>query len=327
MASVYEIVTGKIIEKLDRGSFPGASLGTVIPRKLGNTKALSGLNQMLLDPGEYLTFNQVKKAKGKVKKGARARSLPFTNCLRWMISMTKTLAKRRKSRCWDITGFQRPGLRRNRAKTARTGNIPPQPDWGSRKNNWRLPGCTPDNLRTEPAFYVPIDDTVSIPHKEDFQNIEDYYNTFFHELIHSTGHEKRLNRKSITSLAPFRSHEYSREELVAEIGAAMLCGQVGIEKETLENTVAYVQSWLSALKTISRWSYMQQARRRRRQIISWESRPDETRWLRAETSLRRWDSGWDWENKTEYSWQGGNVKWNRHTGCQRIENVGISYRG
>ena len=75
----------------------------------------------------------------------------------------------------------------------------------------------------------------------------EYYSTAFHELTHSTGHESRLNR--LTKLAAFGSEEYSKEELVAEIGAAALVNHVGLETaDSFRNSAAYVQSWLHTLK-------------------------------------------------------------------------------
>jgi antirestriction protein ArdC len=74
-----------------------------------------------------------------------------------------------------------------------------------------------------------------------------YYATLFHELIHSTGHPCRLNRPTLTESAGFGSDPYCREELVAELGAAFLCGHTGIEN-TIQNSAAYLQNWLEALK-------------------------------------------------------------------------------
>lgn len=250
MASVYEIVTGKIIEKLDRGIIPWRKPWNSNPAVNWVTqKPYRGLNQMLLDPGEYATWNQIKKAKGKVKKGAKSEIVTFYKLFELDDQYDENTGEKKKIpllryyRVFNVQDCEGIEPKQQEPETYRHNPIEEAEKIIEGYQDAPLITFAPNR-----AFYVPIDDTVSIPHKEDFQNIEDYYNTFFHELIHSTGHEKRLNRKSITSLASFRSHEYSREELVAEIGAAMLCGQVGIEKETLENTVAYVQSWLSALK-------------------------------------------------------------------------------
>jgi antirestriction protein ArdC len=96
------------------------------------------------------------------------------------------------------------------------------------------------------ASYNPSTDTVRMPEPERFNTLEDYYRTQFHELIHSTGHSKRLNRPELVKSAGFGSETYSREELVAEMGSAMICTRVGIDVQT-EQSAAYVAGWLKAL--------------------------------------------------------------------------------
>jgi antirestriction protein ArdC len=66
--------------------------------------------------------------------------------------------------------------------------------------------------------------------------------------VHSTGHGSRVGRKGVTETSYFGSHEYSKEELVAEMGAAFLCGHAGIEQGTIVNSAAYIRGWLKALK-------------------------------------------------------------------------------
>ena len=98
------------------------------------------------------------------------------------------------------------------------------------------------------AYYSPTLDYVQLPQQHTFDTPEELANTTFHECIHATGHANRLGRKGVTETSYFGSHEYSKEELVAEMGAAFLCGYCGIEQMTLENSVAYLQGWLKALK-------------------------------------------------------------------------------
>jgi antirestriction protein ArdC len=92
------------------------------------------------------------------------------------------------------------------------------------------------------AFYAPGDDEVRVPEPERFEQREDYYSTTFHEMVHSTGHAERLNRKGITKVAR-SSDVYADEELVAEMGAAMLCGMAGIAPAVVENAAAYIDYW------------------------------------------------------------------------------------
>lgn len=91
------------------------------------------------------------------------------------------------------------------------------------------------------AFYRPSTDEVVLPIRKQFVSTAEYYSTVFHELTHSTGHPSRLNR--LTSPAFFGSEAYSKEELVAEIGASALVSHVGLETSTsLRNNVAYIQN-------------------------------------------------------------------------------------
>jgi antirestriction protein ArdC len=102
------------------------------------------------------------------------------------------------------------------------------------------------------AYYTPVQDTVNMPACRLFPKVEHYYSVLFHELTHSTGHWQRLHRQTLTDLCPFGSTNYSKEELVAEMGAAFLCGVAGIANETVDTSVAYIQSWLTKLQNDTR---------------------------------------------------------------------------
>ncbi len=97
------------------------------------------------------------------------------------------------------------------------------------------------------AFYQPGTDTVVMPELSQYQKQEEFYSTTFHELTHSTGHKSRLDR--LADIAAFGSHEYSKEELVAELGSAFLVNHCGLETESsFQNSAEYLQGWLKALK-------------------------------------------------------------------------------
>jgi len=87
-----------------------------------------------------------------------------------------------------------------------------------------------------------------MPDRHRFPQQAEYYSTLFHELTHATGHSSRLNRKTLTEYDGFGGQNYSREELVAEMGASFLCGMAGIETQTIDNSAGYIASWLRALK-------------------------------------------------------------------------------
>lgn len=96
------------------------------------------------------------------------------------------------------------------------------------------------------AYYRPSADEIHLPEVSGFASVNAYLETFAHEAIHSTGHQSRLNRKEVVETAGFGSEIYSREELTAEIGAGILCGQYGID--CTDNAVSYCASWLKVLK-------------------------------------------------------------------------------
>jgi antirestriction protein ArdC len=87
-----------------------------------------------------------------------------------------------------------------------------------------------------------------MPEPTRFASSEEYYSTLFHELAHSTGHSKRLDRKLDTDPKAFGSADYAKEELVAEMAAAFLCGHAGIKPAVIGNQAAYIHGWLKQLK-------------------------------------------------------------------------------
>lgn len=96
-----------------------------------------------------------------------------------------------------------------------------------------------------PAYH-PQDDFITMPDIGDFHSSEDYYSTLFHEVIHSTGASHRLNRHKGEF---FGDETYSKEELIAEMGASYLCTLTGIENDhLLLDHAAYLKGWLNALK-------------------------------------------------------------------------------
>ena len=253
---IYEAVTARIIEQLEQGKIPwhkpwtGLQSGAVS----GTTgKPYSLLNQMLLGkPGPWYTFNQVQTLGGKVRKGEKASMVVF-----W---------KQQKIRETDpATGEQEEKLipllkyynvfHISQVDGIEAATINPEAndlatdsaadaiiaDYLTRS------GVGLEHRQGDEAYYSPAADRVVLPLREQFRDMAEYYSTAFHELTHSTGHSSRLDR--ISSRAFFGNEEYSREELVAEIGAAALLNHVGIETAgSLRNSAAYIQSWLRALR-------------------------------------------------------------------------------
>jgi antirestriction protein ArdC len=103
------------------------------------------------------------------------------------------------------------------------------------------------------AYYSPSADRIGLPERHQFTGAEEFYSTAFHEYGHSTGHASRLARKDLMEMHHFGDTSYSKEELVAEMTAAMLCGVAGIENSTFDNSAAYLQGWLRKLESEPKW--------------------------------------------------------------------------
>ena len=97
------------------------------------------------------------------------------------------------------------------------------------------------------AYYSPTKDYINVPDPKALVTYDDYYPILFHEMAHSTGAKNRLDRDGITKPNSFGSHEYSQEELVAEMTSAYLCGRTNWNVPQLDQSAAYIQGWLKVL--------------------------------------------------------------------------------
>lgn len=247
-ASVYEIVTNQIIEKLESGVIPWQKPwvnGGAVNWK--TQKPYRGINTFLLEDGEYATFKQIKEAKGHIKKGEQSHIVVFWKWIEKEDGNNDGKKTRipflRYYRVFEIN-TQVEGLKSKR-KEQQFEHEPIVECEKVVKGYHNSPTIAWQSGR---AYYRPDDDFISVPPLKDFREKEEYYSTLFHEMIHSTGHESRLNRKGIEQVAMFGSETYSKEELLAEMGASMLCGVTGISNRTIDNSAAYIKSWLRALK-------------------------------------------------------------------------------
>ena len=105
-------------------------------------------------------------------------------------------------------------------------------------------------INANEAFYNPVLDFINMPNLNQFTSAAEYYVTLFHEVVHATGHKSRIGRKGIMEANKFGSVPYSEEEIIAEMGAAFLSAQAGINYDAIvENNAAYLQGWLNKLRT------------------------------------------------------------------------------
>lgn len=250
--TIYQMVTGRIIEQLEKGVVPwrrpwsnGAPVNWV------TQKPYRGINSLLLEPGEYSTFKQIKEAGGKVRKGEKGHIVVFWN---WIERENEETGEKEQIpflRYYKVFNVikQAEGLHSKRE----TEIFEHDPIESAQQIVDGYADSPHIRYQSGRAVYFPKLDRVSVPPLKDYREAEEYYSVLFHELIHSTGHKSRLVRKGIIqSGVSFGDEIYSKEELVAEIGAAMLCGMAGIENATIENSASYIQSWLRALKEDSK---------------------------------------------------------------------------
>ena len=105
--------------------------------------------------------------------------------------------------------------------------------------------CPIEQQHQDKAYYSILNDRIVMPEKSQFVDGESFYGTLFHEMTHSTGAESRLNR---IKPSVFGSEEYAREELVAELGSALVAQRYGLSKNVKDESAAYLKSWLNSLK-------------------------------------------------------------------------------
>ncbi|MED3563969.1 ArdC family protein [Bacillus xiapuensis] len=245
--NVYEIVTERILEQLEKGVIPWRKPWTNANAVNWVTqKPYRGINTMLLEPGEYATFKQIKDAGGKVKKGEKSQIIVFWTWLEKEDKNTNEIEKipyLKYYRVFEIN-TQVEGLNSKR-DTEEYKHNPIEEAEKIFKGYINSPSYS---YNPGQAYYLPGRDHINVPPLKDFKIADEFYSTLFHEMVHSTGHNSRLKRSGIIEKASFGDEVYSKEELVAEMGAQMLCTVSGIDNSTIENSASYIQSWLRALK-------------------------------------------------------------------------------
>lgn len=248
--NVYEIVTDEIVKLLEAGTVPWLKPWTNVgPRNLVSGKSYRGVNVLLLAGAPYassywLTYKQCDKLGGQVRKGERSRLITFWTQLQDKVDPDKRHFLLRYFRVFNVEQCDNLDYPAESA-------LEVEPHVGADALIAAMPNRPSISHSGTSAYYVPALDTITLPARESFVSADAYYATLLHELTHSTGHKSRCDREDFHTAAAFGSEIYSREELVAELGSAMLCGVVGIDT-TRENSAAYIASWLKALRNDSK---------------------------------------------------------------------------
>lgn len=256
--NVYELVTNRIIEQLENNIIPWEKpwSGTIDGAfNRVSKKPYSILNQMLLKyNGEYATFKQWQELGGHIRKAEKSEIIVF-----WKMypikekqddgtEIIKTIPLLKYINVFHIS--QVDGVEPLKQKV--THDIEPIEKAEKILNDyWNRENITIEHVKGDKAFYSPMFDKIQLPLFEQFKQSEEYYSTAFHESVHSTMKTSRCNRQEDRKgkVVSFGSEEYSKEELVTEVGSAQLMNIVGIETtKSFRNSTAYIQSWLKVLR-------------------------------------------------------------------------------
>lgn len=258
---VYQMVTERIIEQLEKGYIPWKKpwancLDGAFNRI--SRKPYSLLNQMLLrNEGEYATFKQWHQIGGQVKKGEKAEMIVF-----WKLQdveeksdgderIVKKVPILRYYNVFHISQVE------NVLPLEKTEDFDTKPIEKAEAvlNNYIEREKIPLFVgKSDRAFYRPADDSITLPGITQFESAEEFYSTAFHECGHSTMKACRCDREEDNTKAYFGNEDYSKEELVAEMTSASILHSLGIETpDTFINSAAYIQSWLKVLKNDKRF--------------------------------------------------------------------------
>lgn len=252
--STYELVTQRILAKLDSGVIPWRqpwSRGGGEPLSLATGKPYRGINWLLLSSSGYqspywLTFNEARARGGYVRPGEKGTPIVF-----WKIDEKEDVETGEEKKLFLLkhsTVFNGEQVENVKIPSVE-GRINFEPIAVCQQlwDGWQdRPGL---RYGGSLAYYAPRDDQITLPQPSQFASAETYYAVLFHESTHATGHPSRVDRGlGDGPLPPFGSPDYSREELVAEMGSAFLCAAAGIDAVTVDNAASYLQSWIRVLK-------------------------------------------------------------------------------
>lgn len=258
MKKPFEIITDRILKALDEDTIPWRKpwKNGGAPRNLVTGKPYRGLNIFLTTMQGYhspywLTFKQAQERGGQIRKGEKGTPVIFWNWAQRQVEGENGTTEEKEipfMRYYTVFNLQQiDGLQLNHEEANAFA-----PVVSCEEVIKNMPLAPKIEHGFDKACYVPSLDIVRMPPRSAFKGEAGYYATLFHEITHSTGHTSRLDRKGITEKNAFGSEEYSKEELVAELGAAFLCGHTGIEQETIENIAAYIAGWRERLSADKR---------------------------------------------------------------------------
>jgi len=248
---VNKIVTDRIIELMEQGTVPWVKPWNTKAGKPQNAiskKQYRGINALITSPlvskfadNNWYTSKQVSNLGLKLKPEQKYTPVLFFN---W-VEKEGSNGKKRIPFTRFYKCFNREQIQDSDTIWPREDSKPIE-DWESKAQGLIEDYGVKVEHGASGAFYQPVADKILMPHRADFTCTAEYWSAYFHEAMHSTGHASRLDRKEGMK-AMFGDHNYSKEELIAEMGSCFLMADFGQEKQ-LENSAAYLKSWLKVFK-------------------------------------------------------------------------------
>jgi antirestriction protein ArdC len=250
---IYELITARFIEQLKRGTVPWQKPWMRV-QNIVSKKPYRGINALILGGSEFqspywLTFKQAHDLGGKVKKGEKATPVIYYKLFEKRDDHGNLVlgSNGRPTRIPFIRWSNAFNLEQTEGIEAPAQTAPKeviQPIDKAAKIVQEAKIC-PIYHTGFAAVYSPGEDVIRMPAQKTFRSPESYYQTLFHEMTHSTGHASRLDREGVTLPIKFGSERYSKEELIAELGASFLSNEAGIlNKVQFDNSAAYLGSWI-----------------------------------------------------------------------------------
>jgi antirestriction protein ArdC len=254
MSTVYEEVTNSIIEQLEKGAIPWQKPWVTdgsADKNVLTQKPYQGINRLILGMSGmahgftvpvWASFKQWQQLGGSVRKGEKGTKIVFYTPAEKVNKDGEKEAYAVLKAYWVFNASQVDGIEITPvAVTEKPFTANQLAEERIIKTGARI------SHGGDAAFFMPSQDRIQMPHKSAFDSEASYYATAFHELTHWAGHETRLDR---VKGKRFADPAYAFEELVAEMGAAFLCQDYGIQGELRH--AGYIQSWLKALRDDSK---------------------------------------------------------------------------
>ncbi|MEM6359969.1 MAG: zincin-like metallopeptidase domain-containing protein [Bacteroidota bacterium] len=255
--SVFEIATKRIIDLLESGVAPwkkswSSSIG-LSPMNYDSKRCYSGINFFLLsmlDDPYFMTFNQVKKNGGSIKKGAKGEVVFYWQWTYYdangKLTKSEDDAERKIPTLKYYRVFNAPDIEGINFDYPKPEPLRPNEKYEACEELIGSTGAKIEYSDNGQPFYSPTEDFIHMPVIGRFENSDAYYSTLLHELGHWTGADSRLNR-DLSGL--FGSNKYSKEELIAELTSAFVCAELKLDNDAVTSDHAsYLAGWIKVLK-------------------------------------------------------------------------------